>query len=404
MKFTSPNKPTILCLSHLGWDYVWQRPQHILSRLAEHYPVIYVNEPRPAASSDRDYPENGEPYLKLVCKEDKITAWQPIIPDESHYLNNWREIYLTLVKSLLPWTSPNGHGPAPAVPLILWFYTPTPYYFLEHIPATLVVYDVMDELSNFKGASDDLREREAKVLAGADVVFTGGYSMFQARRGKHNNLHLFPSGVEPEHFARALSAETPVAAEISALSGNGRQPKAILGYYGVIDERMDLSLLKRLAARRPEWDIFMVGPVTKIDESDLPRLPNIHYTGRQPYERLPQFLKGFDVCLMPFALNKATRSISTTKTLEYMAAHKPIVSTPIPDVITNWGHIVRIAVDTNCFIEAVESALEETELEQAVRLIKEKEQLDCHNWESIAAKMHYYIRTAFSRNKSRSYA
>jgi glycosyltransferase involved in cell wall biosynthesis len=409
MKFSQSATPTILCLSHLGWDNVWQRPQQILSRLAAHYPVIYVNEPYVLNPSHASYPADGQAYLRPVNSKGNVTAWQPIFPDLPELLASWRETYVRLVRMLLPRWGGNGYrsgssGGAPSThsPLILWFYTPMPYYFLDHFPADLVIYDVMDELANFKGAAKDMREREAKLLARADVVFTGGRSMYQARREQHPNLHLFASGVEPAHFARALEPATPVAAEISALYQNGHQPTAVLGYYGVIDERIDLELLHTLAASHSEWAIFMVGPVAKIDTADLPRLPNIHYTGQQPYERLPHFLKGFDVCLMPFAQNEATRCISPTKTLEYMAAHKPIVSTPIPDVVANWGHMVHLAADAVCFATAVSTALKETKRQQAARAKRENALLACHTWDYIVAQMHGHMKAGLAQKQAKS--
>ena len=392
MTHVSVTKPTLLCLSHLGWDFVWQRPQHILSRLAAHFSLIYVNEPNLAAPGSADYPADGRPYLREVYRDKNVVAWQPIFPNRQEIHAHWREHYVRLVKSLL----------APGERPILWFYTPTPYYFLDHIPASLVVYDVMDNLAGFKGASADLPEREAALLARADVVFTGGRSMYLERQDRHRNIHLFPSGVEPEHFAQAMNRKTPVAPEISRLYQNGRSPQAVLGYYGVIDERIDLCLLCRLAADNPQWAIVMVGPVAKIDEEQLPRLPNIHYTGRQSYERLPQFLKGFDVCLMPFALNEATRTISPTKTLEYMAAHKPIVSTPIPDVVANWSDVVHLAWDPAAFATAVSQALCETPQEHEARIRREEALLASHTWDHIAAAMHRHLCHALQAKSCRN--
>jgi UDP-galactopyranose mutase len=387
--------PTILCLAHLGWDFVWQRPQHILSRMARHYPLIYVNEPRLVTSTDPDYPADHRPYLKQVAQEGKLTAWQPIFPDWPEVTSYWREFYLRLVQGLLPKPYVNGHGPI-RPPLILWFYTPMPYYFLDHVQADLVVYDIMDELANFKNAPANMREREAQLLERAQVVFTGGRSMYEARQGRHSNMHLFPSGVEVEHFAKARQPETAVPSTIAHL------PRPVLGYYGVIDERIDLELLREAAIARPDWSFVMIGPVAKIEIVDLPRQPNIHYLGQQPYSQLPNFLKGMDVCLMPFALNEATRYISPTKTLEYMAAHKPIVSTPIADVVRNWGHVVRTARNAEAFVAAIEAALAETAVTRAVRIAQEEDLLADYAWDNIAAQMRGHMETAM-RQKQNGY-
>lgn len=362
-------RPTILCLAHLGWDYVWQRPQHILSRLSRHYRVIYVNEPYPVSPA-----QARTPRLRPVARDNGLTAWQPLFPDDDEVLGNWRNTYLRLVQQL-----------GPGRPLILWFYTPTPYYFLDHIKPDLVVYDVMDDLASFQGAARDLREREAKLLPQVDVVFAGGRSLYRSRRDSHPRVLLIPSGVEPDHFAAALAPDTELAPEIADL------PRPILGYIGVIDERIDLALLDAVAAQHPEWSLVMVGPTAKIEADALPQRPNIHYLGKKPYARLPEFLKSFDVCLMPFALNEATRAISPTKTLEYMAAHKPIVSTAVPDVVANWSDVVRIAEGAHRFAAAVNAALQETAAQRRRRIRAEEAHLAQNTWDAIAEKMKQQI-------------
>lgn len=377
--------PGILCLSHLGWDHVWQRPQHILSRMAQHYPVLYVNEP--ALTEDA----GAEPTLEQVAADGQLSAWQPLFPVDDGTVERWRELYVEMVKDLLVaqgWARGAGKGWQLERPLILWFYTPTPFYFLDHLAPSLVVYDVMDELAAFKGGAEDLPDREARVLAAADVVFTGGRSLYESRLGRHANLHLFASGVEPEHFAQAAHPTTRMAPELAGMS------RPILGYYGVIDERTDLDLVRELAAARPDWSIVMVGPVAKIDADDLPQVPNLYWVDKQPYERLPAFLKGFDVCIMPFARNGATRHISPTKTLEFMAAHKPVVSTPVPDVVANWSDVVRVVGDAQHMVQAAEAALEESPTERRQRRRREEHYVARSTWDAIVSDMHRLIQAA----------
>ena len=396
LKAETRTGPGIVCLSHLGWDNVWQRPQHILSRLARHYPVLYINEPELMQEP------GPAPVLKKVAEEANVRAWQPFFPDDAGILARWRELYVEQVQDLLVaegWAHRSAKGWQPARPLIVWFYTPTPYYFLERLAPALVVYDVMDDLSHFKGGAADLPEREARVLAAADVVFAGGRSLYESRRGRHANLHLFASGVEPEHFARALHPATELAPELAGLS------HPILGYYGVVDERTDLHLLKALAAARPTWSIVMVGPVAKIEREALPQAPNLHWIGKQPYERLPGFLKGFDVCIMPFARNGATRYISPTKTLEFMAAHKPIVSTPVPDVVANWSDVVRVAGDASHMVQAVEAALQESPAQRRQRLRREEQYVRRSTWDAIVHDMHRHIQAAWQeRHRGRDFS
>lgn len=239
--------------------------------------------------------------------------------------------------------------------LVLWYYTPMSLRFSDHLQARTVVYDCMDELSAFRGAPPELVQRERELLQRADVVFTGGYSIWEAKRALHANAHPFPSSVDVAHFAAARTAQDdpPDQADI---------PHPRLGFYGVIDERFDVALLGEIAAQRPQWQFVMIGPVVKIDPAELPRASNIHYLGGKTYDELPGYLSGWDVALMPFALNASTRYISPTKTPEYLAGGCPVVSTPIHDVVRTYGDtdVVHIAETPAAFIAACEAALQDS--------------------------------------------
>jgi UDP-galactopyranose mutase len=374
----SDREPAILCVSHLAWTHVWQRPQQLLSRLARHIPVQYVAEPEIVSGCQR------EPQLIPVAEDGQLRAWQPTVPNRPALIAHWRRTYSRLVADLLVregWAAGHGDSLVPQRPLIAWFYTPTPWYLLDLLPFQAVVYDVMDELTNFAGAASDLPWREAQLLARSDLVFAGGRSLYAARRDRHSNVHCFPSGVDPKHFAAARAPETIVPTEIAALA------RPVLGYYGVIDERIDGELLAELAARNPSWSVVLVGPITKIDPASLPQAANLHYVGQQPYERLPAFLKGFDVCLMPFACNEATRSISPTKALEYLAAGKPVVSTPVPDVVAAWSEVVWIAEGAEAFGRAVDAVLAEPDDQRVRRLARQQREVERNDWEVIASEM-----------------
>jgi UDP-galactopyranose mutase len=235
---------------------------------------------------------------------------------------------------------------------VLWYYTPMALAWSRHLRAAAVVYDCMDELSAFAGASRDLRAREAELLARADLVMTGGASLYEAKRHGHGAVHLFPSSVDVPHFAGARLPQSDPADQADI-------PRPRLGYFGVVDERMDLELVAGVAAARPAWQLVMVGPTAKIDEASLPRAANIHYLGRKPYEALPAYLAGWDVALLPFAHNEATRYISPTKTPEYLAAGRPVVSTSIRDVVRPYGErgAVRIADGVEAFVAAAGECL-----------------------------------------------
>lgn len=245
---------------------------------------------------------------------------------------------------------------------VLWYYTPMALAFTSQLAPAAIVYDCMDELSAFKGASPRLTERENALLAKASLVLTGGESLYQAKRRRHHNIHPFPSSVDAAHFAQARAIATDPDDQASL-------PHPRLGFFGVIDERMDLDLLGGMAAARPDWHFVLLGPVVKIDRATLPTPPNIHYLGQKSYEQLPHYLAGWDVALLPFARNDATRYISPTKTPEYLAAGKPVVSTSIQDVVRPYGEqrLVRIADDVEPFVAACAAAMAEDPVERTRR-------------------------------------
>src|SRR5262249_8592261 len=266
---------------------------------------------------------------------------------------------------------------------LVWFYTPMALPVSEVLQPAAVVYDCMDELSAFLGAPPELLEREEQLLQKADVVFTGGPSLFRAKQNRHPNVHCFPSSVDAGHFAKAnQAAEAPDQAPL---------PRPRLGYFGVIDERMDLGLLDAMSQAHPEWQIVLVGPVAKVDGSVLPRRPNIHYLGQPSYSELPAYVAGWDVCLLPFALNDATRFISPTKTLEYMAAERPIVSAPITDISDPYGQIVHLGGTHSDFIAACERALRWPETERIERVSRMREVLSKTSWDATAWAMEQQI-------------
>jgi UDP-galactopyranose mutase len=235
---------------------------------------------------------------------------------------------------------------------VSWYWTPMALRWSGELPATAIVYDCMDELSAFRGAPPELVAAEAELLRRADLVFTGGTQLFRSKRGRHRAVHRFPSSVDHAHFAQARSIQAGPQDQASI-------PHPRLGWFGVIDERFDGSLLAAVAASRPDWQLVLVGPIVKVDPAELPTAPNIHYLGPRDYQELPGYLAGWDVGIMPFAMNEATRFISPTKTPEYLVAGLPVVSTPVADVVEPYGTqgLVEIAGDPAAFVEAVERAL-----------------------------------------------
>jgi glycosyltransferase involved in cell wall biosynthesis len=268
---------------------------------------------------------------------------------------------------------------------VQWFYDPMAVTaFAGQMDEIVTVYDCMDELSQFKGAPPNLRERELQLLAVADVVFTGGRRLWEAKRRRNPNCHFYGCGVDVGHFSKARRAETALPPELA------ERPQPILGYFGVVDERMDYELVADLADADPNWSVVMVGPVTKVDPASLPQRPNLHWLGGRDYAQLPMYCKAFDVCLMPFALNASTEYINPTKALEYMATARPIVSTAVPDVVRNFGEVVQIA-DRGSFIELCRRAATERNAEALERGLA---MAQANTWESIVAKLEHHLAEA----------
>jgi len=362
-----PAPATLVCFSHLRWNFVFQRPQHLMSRFAREMNVIYWEEPVDVAPHQTAYLEVREaadcPNVRVV-----VPHLPQGMPDHA------REAALSRLL--------DAHVASIRGTLIAWYYTPMMLPFSRHIHADVTVFDAMDELSKFKFAPPKLLQLEQELIDGADIVFTGGSSLYEAKKDRHASVHCFPSSVDRAHFCKARSGQFEPADQEDL-------PKPRLGFYGVIDERFDTELLDRLAVMRPHWSLVMVGPVVKIAEEDLPRRPNIHYLGGKTYDQLPGYLSGWDVALMPFAMNESTEFISPTKTPEYLAGGKPVVSTPIKDVIRHYGHLegVKIAATPDEFVTACDEALDLSRDPERDWLAEADLLLSSSSWDTTQARM-----------------
>lgn len=370
------NNPTLIVFSHLRWNFVWQRPQQILSRLARDRRVVFVEEPVHDGASPR------------LVRSQPMPGVDVLVPHTPVPETGFGDAQLPLLSRLMKSFVCQQQITDP----VAWFYTPLAAPLAAAIEPCTIVYDCMDELSAFRGAPSRLAEREAALLAIADVVLTGGPSLYEARRARHRRVYCLPSAVDGAHFAPARLLHDSTEARI-ANARQGALPRPRLGFFGVIDERMDLALVAALARARPAWQIVMAGPVVKIDEAALPRAPNLHWLGMQPYAVLPYLAAGWDVCLMPFARNEATRFISPTKTLEYFAAEKPVVSTAVQDVISLYGDVVEIARDTSGFVACCEKVLGEPQARRARRVNAGLEAVWRLTWDDTAA----FVRRALDR-------
>ena len=351
-------------LSHLRWTFVWQRPQHIVSRLASGRPTWFVEEP--LAVDGIDAPRLRTEQHGSVCR-----VWLEVPGPEGHvcFSDPRSASYADELAALL-----GSHDNRTA-----WLYTPMALPLAEALDPAVLVYDVMDDLASFKGAPPELTLRQRRALKYADVVFTGGRSLHRSvLQRRPEGTHCFPSGVDPDHYAPAIAMRR-------------RGARRVAGYVGVIDERLDLELVADLADALPDWRIRMVGPVAKIDPASLPRARNIVYPGPAQYADLPAVMGGFDVALMPFALNEATRSISPTKTLEYLAAGLPVVSTRVPDVVADFGELVDLQDSAAGFADACRRVAEHCPL---AREAKAAATMHWNHWDTIAERMDRLIGSA----------
>lgn len=336
----------LVCLSHLRWDFVYQRPQHLMSRFAKNRRVFFFEEPI--------FTEQAT-HLEINPREDNLIVVVPHVSHADRETKDLADVQRQLLDSLFRQQQIED--------FVLWFYTPMAMDFAKHLKPKAIVYDCMDELSGFKFAPPELLSNEAKLFQKSDLVFTGGQSLYESKKDKHKSVHAFPSSIDAAHFKQARSIKTEPEDQKQIA-----HPR--LGFCGVIDERFDINLLDDLAKQRPDWQFVMIGPIVKISDEDLPHRANIHYLGGKNYQELPTYLAGWDVALMPFALNESTRFISPTKTPEYLAAGKPVVSTAINDVVRPYGekNFVYIAATAAEFIAACEKALSENRLDEIARV------------------------------------
>ena len=364
----------VVCLSHLRWDFVFQRPQQLMTRCARERRVFFVEEP---------VIEGDQARLHLRCSPQGVQIAVPFLPAGLS-----EEEARTQQKSLLT----DLFAQQDIKKYVLWYYTPMALAWTDTLLPRATVYDCMDELSAFQGASPALLQCEQELLDQADLVFTGGQSLYEAKQPRHPHVYAFPSSVDVPHFAQARQG-LPDPDDQSSI-GHPR-----LGFFGAVDERLDLDLLREAAALRPDWQWVIIGPVVKIDQATLPQAPNIHYLGGKSYNDLPAYLVHWDAALLLFARTDATRFISPTKTPEYLAAGKPVVSTSIRDVVRPYGDqdLVRIADTPADFVAACELALNEDNTDRQARADAFLSQL---SWDKTWRQMADLLRQAVASHSA----
>ncbi len=364
----------LICFSHLRWDFVFQRPQHLLTRFCQHFTIQFFEEP---------VFDTEVPYLSHVQKTPNLTVTVPhLVPGMSE--DDVIKAQAALLDEFLAEKDLTDYA--------FWYYTPMALMFSHHYVPSMTIYDCMDELAAFKFAPTQLQILEKELLKRADIVFTGGHSLYKAKKDKHHNIYPFPSSIDKAHFGKARGEITPPQDQVNI-------PHPRLGFYGVIDERFDIDLIEQVARQRPDWHLVMIGPVVKIDPAMLPRLDNIHYLGGKSYDELPGYLAGWDIALVPFQLNESTRFISPTKTPEYLSAGKPVISTPIQDVVNPYGEegLVHIVSNAEEFIAAAEEVLFSSTIDKENWL----KRVDCflseNSWDATVDSMISRIKDCFDK-------
>ena len=375
-----PSSYPIIVHCHLQWDFVWQRPQQFHSRLSKAHRILFVEGPRV-------YPGAMPPHFTLHSSAE----YPGVTVLQTHFnQTDWAKggEFIDAMRRELVDEALRGPLKGKFERAVQWFYDPMAVdAHLGGHGCIATVYDCMDELSQFKFAPPELISRERRLLYDADVVFAGGRKMAQSKSRYNANTHFYGCGVDITHFGTARAASTPIPDDIAHLDG------PLLGYFGVVDERMDYDLIAALADARPDWNVMMVGPTAKVNAEDLPQRPNLFWMGGRPYEQLPTYTKAFDVCLMPFALNEATEYINPTKALEYMATATPIVSTAVPDVCSNFASVVKIAASPAEFVRMCREQVEAPDQSAVQRGLKMAQE---NTWEAIVAKLEGHIGDALS--------
>ena len=374
-----PNEYPIIVHSHLGWDWVWQRPQQFLSRFSKTHQILFVEGPVPSEEVTAAQVE-----MREVSEFPNITVLRMKMPASRWMDGAWVDKERRrLVQEVL--AGPLGlRFDSP----VQWFYDPMAITaFAGHMDESAIVFDCMDQLSQFKGAPKELIRRERELLAIADVVFAGGPKIGRDKIKYNSNTHSYGCGVDIKHFAKARDKRTEVPADVASLPG------PVFGFFGVVDERMDYELVAAVADAHPEGSVVIIGPMTKIDPASVPQRSNLHWLGGRDYQQLPSYVKAFDVCLMPFALNEATEYINPTKALEYMATGRPVVSTPVEDVVLQFSAVAKISSSSEDFVRLCTEAAkqpDEAAIKRGLMLAQR------NSWESIVEAMDGHIRDVLS--------
>jgi len=372
----------IVCISHVVWNNSWQRNHHTMNRMASRHRVIYCN-PQPLSMGIARQMASLKQGRKLSVHSRNLTVKTPVV------LRGERVFpFIKKINKLILWSAISEAIEALNLKnIVLWFYSPLHEYMAGTLDEILTVYDIQDEYSEFLGNPKTIKEKEKRLLRKADLVFTGTYALYEARKSHHPNIHFIPCGVDIEHFKRAARGDLPIPGDIMHV------PHPIIGYFGMVCGRMDTELLEYMALRHPEWSIVLIGEIARRDFSISDR-PNIYLLGRKSYSHLPCYLQAFDACMIPFRLNELTLKVNPTKLLEYLAAGKPVISTAIPDMMRFYGDMIYIAEDKAQFVRLTEKALDETGAGKSKAILARMRTAEKNDWAAAVRRMEDLITSA----------
>lgn len=372
-----PGQWDAVCLSHVNWKHIWQRNHHTMSHLARRSKVLYINTIR------LDTFCKHTPRHILRTRKVRDNLWHAeifMLPFETKWSLFQRLNRFLLETCIRFMMKRRGFGP-----VILWFYFPSQRWLIGHLNERAIVYDIQDEYSQFLWAPFDTEAKEKQLLGEADVVFAGTDALYERKQPLARNIHFFGCGVDFDHFHDLHWRDKP--REFRSLTGS-----KTLGYFGVIDERIDRELLRHLVRERPDWNLVMIGPVNRAVFEEF-KASNVVFTGARDYKVLPRYLAFFDVCLMPWALNELTLHINPTKALEYFASGKPVVSTPIPDMVKYYSDVIYFAATPEEFVAQCEACMADFPAERRDRGFQYARE---RSWESVVGAMRTLIDKAIA--------
>lgn len=333
--------------------------QHLMTRLASHFPVFYIEPP-----ADLLFLLRNPKFLKNFFRNRDCALLKKLTPIIFPFENRLRwlkkinqKILLVQIKFFI---KGNSHRP-----YILWLFSPKDFYLIKYLSEKLLYFHITDDYASFPnkaglGSRSQVIYQENRILEKANRVFVTSKYLADAKSRWLSKLTVIPNVADSKHFEKAKIPDLPIPADIVCIK------KPVVGFIGAIDNyKVDFDLIRYCAQKNPKISFVLIGPVGKADNTtrdSLPQEDNIHYLGEKTYEQLPNYIKAFNVCLIPYRITNYTKACFPLKLFEYLAAGKPVVSTNLPAVI-NYPGVVLIGKDPQYFNRLIIKALQEASQE-----------------------------------------